>query len=155
MPEWKVHLIFGLLLLVLWLNTINILSLMVLNFQKLVALILLIPFVSTFPDIDTKQSKSRKALSLILSVSISLLYMFLFPSSWYYGFAYFFILYFLMRLLPTKHRGFTHSFKFSLVFSISITYLLYLAFSFNQTEFLSWFLLIALTYTLHLVLDKF
>ena len=154
MPEWKVHLIFGLLLLVLWLNVIHILSVINLDLQKLVVLVLLVSFISTVPDIDSKQSKSRRVLSLIFSATISLLYIFLFPSSWYYGIGYFLVLYFLLRHFPTKHRGMTHSLLFSLIFSLAITYILHLAFKFGQWEFLSWFLLTFLTFLLHLMLDR-
>lgn len=154
MPDWKVHLIFGLLLLVLWLSIIYSFSLMVLNPQKLLVLILLMPFISIFPDIDSKQSKSRRVLSLLVSISISLIYILIFPGTWYYGIAYFFILYFLIILFPTRHRGITHSLLFSLIFSSIITFLLYLALNFVEIEFISWFSLILFTYSLHLALDR-
>jgi len=155
MPDWKVHLIFGLLFLVLWLNIIHIFSPFLLTFQKLFVLLLLVPFVSIFPDIDVKQSKSRRLIALLVSISAASLYIFLFPRTWYYGPAYFLILYFLIKLFPTKHRGLTHSFKFLLVFSLTATCLLYLAFNFRLSEFLFWLLLLFSTYALHLILDKF
>jgi membrane-bound metal-dependent hydrolase YbcI (DUF457 family) len=155
MPDWKVHLIFGLLLLVLWTSVIQKFSFIILNFQKFTILILLILFVSIFPDIDVKQSKSRKMFALTVSITAFILYTLLFPNTWYYGLAYFFILYLLITLFPTKHRGVTHSFIFSLLFSLAITYLLSLVFGFGAREFLSWFFLVFSTYALHLVLDKF
>lgn len=154
MPDWKVHLIFGFLFLILWLAVVSIFSFMLLDFQKLLILILLVSFISIFPDIDAKQSKSRRVFSLILSLSTSLIYIFLFPSTWYYGIAYFVVLYFLIALFPTRHRGVTHSFAFSLIFSLIITYILHLAFNFLEIEFLSWFSLILFAYSLHLFLDK-
>lgn len=146
--------IFGLLLLVVWLSFINPLSLMRMNLQKIIAMVLLIPLISIFPDVDIRQSKSRRLLSIFISLPSSLLYILLFPESWYYGLAYFFILYFLVRFFPTKHRGATHSFKFMVVFSLAITFLLYFAFNFSQTEFLLWFMLFLSTYFLHLTLDR-
>jgi len=155
MPDWKVHIIFGFLLLALWLNTINNFFSITLNLQSLFILILIIPFISTFPDIDSKHSKSRKLISLLLSIFISAIYIFLFPSSWYYGVGYFCIIYFLIRFFPTKHRGLTHNFLFSLIFSFATTYLLHLALNFGEAEFLSFFSLLFLIYCFHLVLDKF
>jgi len=155
MPDWKVHIIFGFLFLALWLNTVNNFFSIKLSFKSLFILVLVVPFISIFPDIDSKQSKSRKLISLLLSLLISAVYVFLFPSSWYYGIAYFCILYLLMRLLPTKHRGMTHNFLFSLIFSLATTFVLYLALNFGEAGFLSFFLLLFLIYCLHLVLDKF
>lgn len=153
MPDWKVHLIFGILLLVLFLNVGYVFSFISLSFQELSVLVFLVMFASIFPDVDIKQSKSRKMLSIVISLMVSAFYVFLFPDTWYYSIAYFFILYFLIRLFPTKHRGITHTFKFSLVFSILVVLLVHFAFNFGQS--LYWFLAIFMAYSLHLLIDKF
>ncbi|MEM5870246.1 MAG: metal-dependent hydrolase [Candidatus Aenigmatarchaeota archaeon] len=155
MPDWKVHLIFGLLLLSFWLTFNKIFPLLETDIQKTTLLILLVPFVSIFPDIDMKKSKSRKVFAFFVSTQIALLYFTLFPATWYYGLAYFFLSYFLITLLPTKHRGITHSFPFSLVFSFFLTFIFLPIFNFNPHNFFSFFFLVFSAYSLHLLLDNF
>lgn len=155
MPDWKVHLVFGFLFLSLFLSLNCIFRFLVLDLQKIFIFTLLVPFVSIFPDVDTKKSKSRKVISLFLSSTIFLIYLLVFPGTWYYGIGYFILLYFLIKLLPTRHRGMTHSFYFSFIFSIPASYFLSLALSLNFYEFSYFFIIIFSVYALHLLLDKF
>jgi len=154
MPDWKVHLIFGLLLLSFWLSLNQLFSLSSLGLKETLIFILLVPLVSIFPDIDMKKSKSRKAFAIFISFLIALIYILIFPRTWYYSLAYFFIAYFLITLLPTKHRGITHTLAFSILFSILATSFFYLIFKFNLKDTIFYFSIIFSVYALHLLLDK-
>ncbi|MEM5868045.1 MAG: metal-dependent hydrolase [Candidatus Aenigmatarchaeota archaeon] len=155
MPDWKVHLIFGLFLFSFLLSLNHMFSFIDISMKESLTLIFLILLVSIFPDIDMKKSKSRQLLALFISTLLALLYFNIFPSSWYFGIAYFFLCYFLIILLPTKHRGITHTIFFSLIFTISLSLLLHflLSPSFEKTIF--YFSTIFSTYLLHILLDKF
>jgi membrane-bound metal-dependent hydrolase YbcI (DUF457 family) len=68
--------------------------------------------------------------------------------------AYFFLAYFLITFIPTKHRGITHTFVFSILFSILTTSLFYLIFSLDLRKTLFYFSIIFSVYVLHLFLDR-
>jgi inner membrane protein len=154
MPDWKVHLIFGLLLLSLWLSLNQIFPFLILNFQKTLIFILLVLFVSIFPDIDMKKSKSREIFAIFIAFLVALIYILIFSQTWYYGLAYFFLVYYLITLLPTKHRGITHTLTFSTIFSILTTSFFYFAFNLDFKSSFFYFLIIFSVYFLHLLLDK-
>jgi hypothetical protein len=101
-----------------------------------------------------KKSKARDISSFLLAFFISTIYIYFYQSTWYYGLVYFLILYFLFKLIPTKHRGIVHTFKFSFLFSLIIVLLIHFLFSLTQTEFLVWFTIIFSSYSLHLLLDR-
>jgi membrane-bound metal-dependent hydrolase YbcI (DUF457 family) len=153
MPDWKVHLIFGLLILSLWLSLNQLFSLSSLGFKETLNFILLVPLVSIFPDIDMKKSKSRKFFAIFISFLLALIYILVFPKTWYYSFAYSLLAYFLIVLLPTKHRGITHTLAFSILFSILTTSLFYFIFSLDLRDALFYFSIIFSVYALHLLLD--
>ncbi|MEM5879583.1 MAG: metal-dependent hydrolase [Candidatus Aenigmatarchaeota archaeon] len=154
MPDWKVHLIFGLLFLSFWLSLNQIFSFSTLSFKKVFMFSLLALFISIFPDIDMKKSKSRKIFALFISTLVALIYFVLFPMTWYYTIAYFFLSYFFIILLPTKHRGITHKLTFSLIFSALATSLLYLVFNSTLEDLVFSFFFIFSIYLSHLLLDR-
>ncbi len=112
-------------------------------------------FTTLFPDIDLRISKIRNLVAILAAFFISIVYTYFFRDTWYYSLAYFVILYILVKLIPTKHRGVAHTVKFSIVFSAGILLILNLFLSLNQTENIFWFLVIFLSYNLHLFLDRF
>jgi len=154
MLDWKVHLIFGCLLLIFWLNLFYFFKILEINPMTSFILVALTLFTSIFPDIDLKKSKARDISSILLAFFISIIYIYFYQSTWYYGLVYFLILYFLFKLVPTKHRGVTHTFKFSFIFSLIAVIFIHFLFKLTQTEFLVWFVMIFSSYGFHLVLDK-
>ena len=149
MPDWKTHFIFGLLLVILWLFVFQVIG-FELNLWQLVALVSFSIFSSLFPDIDTKKSKIRDILSMAASFAVSILYIIFFVEMWYYGPIYFVLLYLILKYLPSKHRGITHTFRFSFLFSLVLT-ILYSIFGGFSTI---WFATIFSSYSLHLIIDK-
>jgi len=115
----------------------------------------IIPFISIFPDVDMKNSKSRKILGLFLSSIFLFLYLLIFTKTWYYGIAFSILLYFLIKLLPTKHRGITHTFPFSFIFSFAISLFFSFVLGLDFSSFFPFFLSVFSAYALHLLLDKF
>ncbi len=131
-----------------------------LSYFKLFLLIFVILLVSLFPDIDMKKSKIRNFLALSISFLIAFLYMLFFNKKWYYGPAFFLVIYFLLKYLPTKHRGLTHKFLFSVLFSLFFSYFLSYVLDLGLIEknyainFYIWFSIIFLSYNLHLIVDR-
>jgi membrane-bound metal-dependent hydrolase YbcI (DUF457 family) len=154
MLDWKIHLIFGCLLIILWLNIFYFLKTLETTPSNIFILIVLTLFTSIFPDVDLKKSKARDISSIFLAFSISITYIYFYSSIWYYGLVYFILLYFLFKLIPTKHRGITHTFKFSFVFSAIVVFVIHLLFNLSQTELFLWFAIIFSSYSLHLFLDS-
>ena len=146
--------IFGLLLTIAWLSAIYFFNFYSLTFESVFLLIALIMFATLFADIDFRNSKIRDVVSLIVSAILSAIYIFLFPQTWYYGLAYFIALYFLLKRIPSKHRGFTHTLKFATVFSLLVVLVMHFVFSLSQNDFIFWFVVTFSAYALHLLLDK-
>jgi len=153
MIDWKLHLIFALLLALLWFAALYFAAVQ-LSGWELAALVALTAFASLFPDVDMKKSKIRSFVSLITAFALSLVYLLLYRATWYYAPVYFLLLYFILKYLPTKHRGITHTFKFSLIFSIATAYLCHLLFAFTFNKLLFWFVVVLISYNLHLFLDR-
>jgi membrane-bound metal-dependent hydrolase YbcI (DUF457 family) len=153
MPDWKTHLIFSLFLVIVWIGILNLFD-VYLSLSSAAIMMILITFSSLFPDIDMRRSKMRDMLSLVISGVVSAVYLFLFPNSWYYAFVYFVVLYFILRYIPTKHRGITHSFKFSLPFSAALASVYFVFTPFMMEEFILWFVIVLSSYGLHLAVDK-
>lgn len=152
MPDWKIHLLFGCVLAIFWFNIFYFGKFLAEPF-KAVFLLLISLFSTTFADIDEKKSKMRSFISFVLAFSISVAYIFFYTKTWQYAPFYFFILFFIFRFIPSKHRGFTHSFKFSIFFSVILTLLFYFILNLSQSDVLLWFSIIFLNYNLHLFLD--
>jgi len=154
MQDWKSHLIFGLLLAIVWFSAIYFFNVFSLTFESAFLLVMLVMFATLFADIDLRKSKIRDVLSLTVSAILSIVYMFLFPQTWYYGLAYFLVLYFLLRQVRSKHRGFTHTIWFAIIFSALMTMLLSFVLPLTLSDLFFWFIVTFSAYALHLLLDK-
>ena len=154
MQDWKGHLIFGLLLTIAWISGIYFFGIFSLTFETALLLVAVVMFASLFPDIDLRESKIRDWFSLAVSAIVSAVYIFTYRDTWYYGLSYFLILYFLLRNVPSKHRGFSHSMKFAILFSIVIVMLVHFALGLSPNDFIFWFAVIFSAYSLHLLLDR-
>ncbi len=145
--------IFGNFLVIFWLIVLYFIKFQV-SLAEIVLMIVVTLFTTLFPDIDMRISKIRNFVAILTAFFISAVYIYFFRETWYYSLAYFVILYILVKLIPTKHRGVTHTVKFSIVFSSGILLILNFFFKLNQTENIFWFLVIFLSYNLHLFLDR-
>jgi len=154
MPSWKVHLIFNLILVFVWIRVLLNYG-FVNDYLLMASLILFSSFLSVFPDIDTPKSKIRDYFSIIIATIIVLyLIVNLTIESLLSLFVTFIFLYLLFRFFPVKHRGITHSFGFSILFSFVMTLVLWFMFNFSLTEFIVYFLVILTGYLSHIFLDK-
>lgn len=153
MKDWKSHAIFGLLLAIAFFNVVYFFQIFAITLRFIFSLTAVVVFISVFPDIDMKKSKIRDFVAVIVAFVAALLYIFLFAQT-YYAIIYFFIIYFLIKFFPSKHRGVSHDFYFSIFFSFFAVLASYLIFSFTQTEFVFWYFVVFLSYNLHLFLDK-
>ena len=154
MPSWKVHLIFNLILIFVWIRILLNYGFLN-NYLLMVSLVIFSSFLSVFPDIDTPKSKIRDYFSIILA-SIIVLYLVLnlTINSLVYSSVTFIFLYLLFRFFPVKHRGITHSFGFSILFSFVMTVIIWFMFGFSLTEFMMYFFVIITGYLSHIFLDK-
>ncbi len=153
MPSWKTHLTVNSFLLLLWIVLFLNYS-FIGNYFLLLLLIFFSYFLSIFPDIDTWKSKIRSIFSFILA-SIAIVFFF-FNMSFNSVFSIiisFIFIYILFRFFPTKHRGITHTFPFSMFPSFILTILLWLLFDFSMISFLVYFAVILSGYLSHLFLD--
>lgn len=152
MIDWKLHCIFALLLTIIWVGVFYFLQLSI-TVVDLVSLVVLIMFASLFPDVDMRKSKIRGVISLLAAIGVAFVYLLLYRETWYYAPAYFLILFFLFRYLPTKHRGIAHTYKFAVMFAAALSYLYYLLFSISFNRLMLWFVILFSAYSLHLILD--
>lgn len=153
MPGWKVHLIFSLLLMIAWMSLFHFTNTR-LEPSDIIFLLVFVTFSSLFPDVDMNRSKIRDVFSLFVAAAVSAVYLLLFPNSWYYAFVYFVILYLILRYIPTKHRGVTHTFRFSALFSLVLAATYFIFNPFSLEDFALWFLLVFSSYSLHLLVEK-
>ena len=154
MPDWKTHIVFGLLVAIAWVAVFPFLGMQP-NIEKVSFLIFVAAAASLFPDIDVRNSKMRGMIALLLAASVAIAYAIFFTSTWYYAIAYFGLIYFLVRYLPTKHRGITHTPIFALLFSAAVV-LVYIGFehTFAFTDAATWFLIALSSYAVHLAIDS-
>ena len=153
MPSWKTHFIFNSLLLFVWIKFLLNYG-FVNDYFLLILLISFSLFLSIFPDVDYSKSRIRDTLALIIA-SIITIYFFLnltFNSILSLLISFIF-LYILFRFFPTKHRGITHKFWFSVLFSLILTGILWMMFNFSLINFIVYFLFILSGYMSHLFLD--
>jgi membrane-bound metal-dependent hydrolase YbcI (DUF457 family) len=153
MLDWKLHLIFGLLLAIAFLGSFYFFQIE-LSIETIVSMIIMTMFTSLLPDVDLKKSKIRDLVSIISAAAISFIFIYFRTDEWYLSIIYFLFLYILFKNIPTKHRGITHTFKFSFLFSVILTGIFYFMFTLNFENLLLWFTVIFFSYNLHLVLDK-
>jgi len=154
MPSWKVHLLFNLILVFVWIRIL--LNYGFLNdYLLMISLVIFSSFLSVFPDIDTPKSKIRDYFSIIItSIIVLYLIMNLTINSLLFLFVTFIFLYLLFKFFPIKHRGITHSFGFSILFSFIMTVILWFMLGFSLTEFIVYFFVIITGYLSHIFLDK-
>lgn len=153
MLDWKLHLIFGLLLAITFLGSFYFFQIE-LSIETIVSMIVMTMFTSLLPDVDLRKSKIRDLVSIISAAAISFIFIYFRTDEWYLSIIYFLFLYILFKNIPTKHRGITHTFKFSFLFSIILAGIFYFLFTLNFENLLLWFTVILFSYNLHLVLDK-
>ena len=154
MPSWKIHLIFDLIFMVVFLGLIFSLGL-INNLITMFFLVLFNLIATLFPDIDTPKSKIRAYVSLILAlVIIGFLIINHSVNSVISGLVGFTLIYLVIRFFPTEHRGVTHSPWFSLICSFALTFVFWLMFRFSGFEFAIYYLIILWGYLSHIILDK-
>jgi hypothetical protein len=153
MPSWKVHLIFNSLFLFVWVRFLFNYS-FINDYILLIFLVFFNMFLTIFPDVDSSKSKIRNVFAVTLA-SITAVYLFLNSN---FNFVYLLIgfisFYILFRFFPTKHRGFTHSFWFSIVLSFMITTIIWVNFSSSLLNLVIYFFFILSGYLSHIFLDK-
>ncbi len=154
MPSWRAHISINLIIFFFWLKLLFYLRPEV----NIIYPVIILPFViiaSVFPDIDTNKSRIREWFALLLAVILTILYLSkLILENWFNVVVFFFASYFIIKFLPTPHRGITHTPGFSLLFSVPIFFMMYL---FIKTDFIISFLvfsIIFISYNSHLFLDK-
>ena len=153
MPSWKVHLIFNSLLLFVWIRFLLNYGL-ISDYVLLLFLIFFNTFLTIFPDVDSSKSKIRDFFAVILA-SITTVYLFLNSNfNVVYLLMGFISFYVIFKFFPTKHRGFMHSFWFSIVLSLLITVMVWVAFTFSFLNLIVYFFFILSGYLSHLFLDK-
>ena len=153
MPSWKTHLAFNSFILLAWI--IILLNYGLVNdYFLLLILIFFSSFLSVFPDIDTWKSDIRNLLSFVLASVVTVYFFFNMSfNSVLSLFVSFILIYILLRFFPTKHRGITHKFWFSVFFSFMLTMILWLFFNFSLGNFLVYFVVLLSGYLSHLFLD--
>ena len=155
MPDWKTHIVIGLLVALAWAAAFPSLGISS-SVEKTASLAFVAAFTAIFPDIDTRSSKMRGVFALVVAASIGCAYAYFFPATWYYALAYFALLYGLAKHLPTKHRGITHTLPFAVLFSAAVV-LVYVGFKqpFALLDAGAWFAIALSAYSSHLLADSF
>jgi len=154
MLDWKIHLIFGLLLVIFWFSIFFFSQITPISLNTIIILVALSSFTTLLPDIDLKNSKIRHLVSLISAFVIAGIYIYKYSETWYLGIVWFVALYILIKKIPTKHRGITHTYKFAFLFSAFLIGLFYFYFTFSTQEALIWFAVTFSSYSFHLLLDR-
>ena len=154
MTSWKVHIVFNLIfmvLFVLFLTQIGIIK----NILVSISILVFSSLAAIIPDIDSNKSKIRDKFALLVAgIIIIYLVMNLSVKSIIAGIVGFLSLYLILRFLPTKHRGVTHKLWFGLFFSLISSVIMFFAFNSTILEFVIFFLAIFFGYFSHIVLDK-
>ncbi len=136
MPNYKVHLIFGLFffLIIFFLTNLNLKSFLIFFCICII--------YSLLPDIDLVNSKSGKILRTVLII-LSFILLIIGLYKIFFVYVNLIILFLLIILQLVKHRRFIHTFRASLLFSLPLLYL-----GINE------FVFGCICYLLHLVIDK-
>ena len=153
MLDWKLHLIFGLILAICFIGFFYFFQIGI-SPQVIVSMVIATMFTSLLPDVDMKNSKIRNFISLISASTISFVFLFFKRDEWYLSIIYFIFLYIFFKNIPTKYRGVTHTFKFSFFFSLVLVAIFYFLFNLDLENSFLWFVIIFSGYSLHLLLDK-
>jgi len=153
MPKWKVHLLFNSILIFIWVQLFLSLNL-VNDYLLLIIMIFFSYFLSIFPDIDTSKSPIRRLFAVVFASMFTVYLFFNSPLNSLFLLPTCFILfYILFRFFPTKHRGITHNFWFSAIFSFIIVTIFGIIFYFSFINFIVYFIFILSGYLSHLFLD--
>ena len=154
MPSWIVHILFNLILVFVLIRVLLDYG-FINDYLTIIFLIIFSSFLSLFPDIDTHKSKIRDYFSVAITSIIVLYLIFNFTINSLLSLSLTFIsLYLLLRFFPVKHRGVTHNFWFSILFSFIMMIIIYFLFNFSLSEFIVYFFVVFTGYLSHIFLDK-
>lgn len=110
---------------------------------------------SLIPDIDSTRSKIRDLFAVIVAAVLTFTIGINPEFNSLIGlFISFILIYLVTRYFPTKHRGLTHTLKFSGLFSFSIVLVLWIIFGFGYVEFFIYSVMMVFSYSSHLFLDR-
>jgi len=125
------------------------------NFVLLGFLLASYVLASLIPDIDSTRSKIRDLFAVIVAAVLTFTIGINPEFNSLIGlFVSFIFIYLVARYFPTKHRGLTHTLKFSGIFSFAVVLVLWIMFGFGYAEFFIYFLMIGFGYSSHLFLDR-
>ncbi len=151
MPDYRTHIIFGFLFSIIVYFLFR--SFFNLNFINSFISVILIGFSSVFPDIDHRNSKIHKWVkSILISITCIIIIALCYPNFYaavIYSAISATILYILLTYFKPRHRGITHSFRFSIFFSVIIA-----IFTFFMFHTLIPALFGFVAYNSHIVMDK-
>ncbi len=151
MPDYKVHLIFGFVFCAILYYVFR--QLILLDIKSTAISLLLIGFAALFPDVDHQNSKiHRWVKSIIIIIAIIVIGVICYPNlkiAFIASFGSGMFLYILLTWFKPKHRGITHTFKFSIIFSIFIGIITLFTFHTLIPALFSF-----LAYNSHIILDK-
>lgn len=154
MPSWKIHLIFNLIFIPLFWK-IFLSQLFLENIFFFFFILFLYGFFSVFPDLDTSKSKVRDYVSILLATVITIFLILIIDFTFIFALPISFLLiYFLLKYIPTKHRGFTHSLKFSILFPFFIILIMKFILEFSYENMIIYTIFLSLGYLFHIILDK-
>ena len=156
MPGWKIHLILALLLSVLWMKVFDILNFS-LNFLEIFLMLFFMGLFSLLPDIDMNNSKIRKIVSFGVAIMISIAYIVYKIQKWYLSPIFFFLIFNILKHLPMKHRGITHTLFFGFMLSIMTGIginMIVNPFGSLMEGIILWSLLIMSSYFFHILVDN-
>lgn len=153
MPSWKTHILLNLIIFIFWVKLLFLIYPSI-DIRYLFILLPLVIFVSIFPDIDTKRSKIREWISLVLATCIVILFLIIRATEiWYNIPISFLVLYFSLKYLPTHHRTLTHTLLFSFIFSLILTWIFWIFFTPTIGILFLTFLILFISYNSHLFFD--
>lgn len=153
MPSWKTHILLNLIIFIFWVKLLFLIYPSI-DIRYLFILLPLVIFVSIFPDIDTKRSKIREWISLVLATCIVILFLIIRVTEiWYNIPISFLVLYFSLKYLPTRHRTLTHTLLFSFIFSLILTWIFWIFFAPTIGILFLTFLILFISYNSHLFFD--
>jgi len=154
MPSWKIHLTFNLIFIPLFWK-IFLGQLFLENIFLFCMILFLYGFFSVFADLDTSKSKVRDYTSFILATIITFFLMLIINFNFVFTLPISFLLvYFFLKYMPTKHRGFTHSIKFAFIFPFFIVLIMKFAIGFSYESMIIYTIFLFLGYFFHIILDK-
>lgn len=154
MPSWKTHIFVNLIIFIFWLRLLYYFKPQT-SIAYSITMLLFVIISSVFPDIDTSKSKIRNWFAISFSLIATVVYLLNFNlNKWYNIFTFFIISYFVIRFFPTRHRGLTHTVKFSFFFSLVMFLPIFLLFGFDIITAIMTLAMLLLSYVSHIALDR-